>query len=80
MVLVESHEIWDWIAALAYQLGVTLICHLVLWGLSLFTCKVGELVDLIYSQNIWAIRITTGALLKGPYLRPINRNSGEGKR
>lgn len=44
--LVESHEIWDLTAALAYQLVVTLTCHVVLWGVSSFTCKMGELVIL----------------------------------
>lgn len=38
--LVESLEIWDLIAVLPYQMGDS---HLVLKGLSLFTCRMGEL-------------------------------------
>lgn len=57
--LVESLEIWDLTAALAYQLCVTFICHLVLGGLSSLTSKMGELGEIIYSQTMLVIRITT---------------------
>ena len=59
--LVESLEIWDLTAALAYQLPVTLICHLVLGGLSSFTSKMGELGEIIYSQTMLIIKTTTDA-------------------
>lgn len=59
--LVESHEFWDLTAAVAYQWCVTLICHPVLWGLSSFTCNMGEWGEIIYSQTILIMRITTAA-------------------
>lgn len=60
--LVESLEIWDLTAA--YQLCVTFICHLVLGGLSSFTSKMGGLGEIIYSQTMLIIGITTDVFLK----------------
>lgn len=63
--LVESLEIWDLIAVLPHQLVVT---HLVLKGLQSFTCRMGELDEIIYSQIMLIIDSPLILFKKDPIL------------
>ena len=74
--LVESLETWDLIAVLSHQLVVT---HLVLKGLHSFTCRMGELGEIIYSQTMLIIDSPLILFKKDPILGP-HSHSGKGKR